>query len=43
VTFRSPGGVHGDGATAWTMVNVVPAVATAEPGLMTVLDLPAGR
>jgi len=25
------------------MVNAVPAVATAEPGLMTVLDLPAGR
>jgi 2,4-diaminopentanoate dehydrogenase len=43
VHFRSPGGVVGDRATAWAMVNVVPAVATAEPGLMTVLDLPAGR
>jgi 2,4-diaminopentanoate dehydrogenase len=43
VHFRSPGGVQGDSATAWAMVNVVPAVVTAEPGLMTVLDLPAGR
>jgi hypothetical protein len=43
VHFRSPEGVQGDRATAWAMVNVVPAVATADPGLMTVLDLPAGR
>jgi 4-hydroxy-tetrahydrodipicolinate reductase len=43
VHFRSPDGVHGDRATAWAMVNVAPAVATADPGLMTVLDLPAGR
>ncbi len=43
VHFRSPGGVQGDRATAWAMVNVIPAVATADPGLMTVLDLPAGR
>jgi hypothetical protein len=43
VHFRSPGGVEGDRATTWALVNAVPAVATAEPGLMTVLDLPAGR
>jgi 4-hydroxy-tetrahydrodipicolinate reductase len=43
VYFRSQVGVQGDRATAWALVNVVPAVATAEPGLMTVLDLPAGR
>jgi 2,4-diaminopentanoate dehydrogenase len=43
VHFRSPGGVEGDRATVWALVNAVPAVVTAEPGLMTVLDLPAGR
>ncbi len=39
----SPGGIAGDRATAWTMVNSIPALVTAEPGLLTVLDLPAGR
>lgn len=38
-----PGGIAGDRATAWALVNAVPAVVTAEPGLLTVLDLPAGR
>ncbi len=39
----SPGGIAGDRATAWTMVNSIPALVTAEPGLLTILDLPAGR
>ncbi len=38
-----PGGIAGDRATAWTLVNAIPAVLTAESGLLTVLDLPAGR
>ncbi|HUB06941.1 MAG TPA: dihydrodipicolinate reductase [Myxococcales bacterium] len=41
--FRSQGGVPGDRATIWSIVNAIPAVVTAEPGLLTVLDLPAGR
>ncbi len=36
-------GIPGDLATVWSLVNAVPAVATAEPGLLTVLDLPSGR
>ncbi len=43
VHIISPGGIAGDRATAWTMVNSIPALVTAEPGLLTVLDLPAGR
>jgi 4-hydroxy-tetrahydrodipicolinate reductase len=39
----SPGGIAGDRATAWTLVNAIPALLSAEPGLLTVLDLPAGR
>lgn len=38
-----PGGTPGESATAWALVNAAPAVVTAEPGLITVLDLPAGR
>src|SRR5712671_5219179 len=38
-----PGGVPGDRATAWSVAHAVPLVAGAEPGLITVLDLPAGR
>jgi 4-hydroxy-tetrahydrodipicolinate reductase len=37
------GGLPGDIATAWAVVNAVPSVVRAEPGLLTVLDLPAGR
>jgi 4-hydroxy-tetrahydrodipicolinate reductase len=37
------GGIDGDRATAWALVNAAPRVAAAEPGLLTVLDLPAGR
>ncbi|MHB8416729.1 MAG: NAD(P)H-dependent amine dehydrogenase family protein [Myxococcales bacterium] len=43
LTFRSEGGIAGDRATAWSIVNAIPAVVTADPGLLTVLDLPAGR
>ena len=38
-----PRGVPGDRATAWTVAHAAPLVARAEPGLITVLDLPAGR
>lgn len=37
------GGVAGDRATANIVVNAAPRVAAAEPGLLTVLELPAGR
>ena len=36
------GGLPGDEATAWAVVNAAPAIATMR-GLVTVLDLPAGR
>jgi len=38
-----PGGTQGDRATSWTVVHAVPLVAGSEPGLISVLDLPAGR
>jgi 2,4-diaminopentanoate dehydrogenase len=37
------GGVAGDSATAHLVVNAAPRVAAAEPGLLTVLELPSGR
>ncbi|QRK05401.1 dihydrodipicolinate reductase [Archangium violaceum] len=37
------GGVPGDRATANTLVNAAPRVTAAEAGLLTVLELPAGR
>ncbi|HZA52181.1 MAG TPA: dihydrodipicolinate reductase [Myxococcaceae bacterium] len=37
------GGVAGDRATANLLVNAAPRVAAAEPGLLTVLELPSGR
>lgn len=37
-----PGGLPGDEATAWSVVNAAPAVVLLR-GLVTVLDLPAGR
>ncbi len=43
VTVKIPGGVAGDRATANTVVNAAPRVKSAEPGLLTVLELPAGR
>lgn len=38
-----PGGLPGDRATANLVVNAAPRVAAAEAGLLTVLELPAGR
>ena len=38
-----PGGVAGDRATANLVVNAAPRVTSAEAGLLTVLELPAGR
>ena len=38
-----PGGVPGDSATAQLVVHAAPRVSSAESGLLTVLDLPAGR
>jgi 4-hydroxy-tetrahydrodipicolinate reductase len=38
-----PGGTPGDRATMWTVVHAAPLVAGSEPGLISVLDLPAGR
>ncbi|HET7786214.1 MAG TPA: dihydrodipicolinate reductase [Myxococcales bacterium] len=38
-----PGGTSGDKATAWTLVHAAPLVHGSEPGLISVLDLPAGR
>jgi 2,4-diaminopentanoate dehydrogenase len=36
-------GIAGDRATANLLVNAAPRVAAAEPGLLTVLELPSGR
>jgi 2,4-diaminopentanoate dehydrogenase len=41
--LRIDGGIAGEAATAWSVVNAAPRVLSAEPGLLTVLDLPAGR
>lgn len=41
--FRIPGGMPGDDATAAILVNTVPILAAARPGLHTILDLPAVR
>ncbi len=35
-----PGGIHGDVATAAIVVNAIPAVLSAKPGLITMIDLP---
>jgi hypothetical protein len=43
LTVDIPGGVPGDAATAHLVVHAAPRVACAESGLLTVLDLPAGR
>jgi len=41
IRLRIEGGVAGDQATAAVLVNSVPAVISARPGLRTVTDLPA--
>jgi 2,4-diaminopentanoate dehydrogenase len=43
LTVDIPGGIPGDSATAQLVVHAAPRVASAESGLLTVLDLPAGR
>lgn len=43
VELRVPGGYGSDAATAWAVVNAAPRVSAAEHGLLTVLELPAGR
>lgn len=43
IEIEAKGGWPGDTATAWAVVNAVPSVVQSEPGLLTVLDLPAGR
>lgn len=40
VSLRIPGGVHGDIATASVVVNSIPRVLSAPPGLHTMLSLP---
>jgi 4-hydroxy-tetrahydrodipicolinate reductase len=40
LTMRIPGGVHGDVATASVVVNSIPKVLVAPPGLHTMLTLP---
>ena len=43
VELSVKGGVAGDRATANVVVNAAPRLSAAEPGLLTVLELPAGR
>jgi len=43
VEVQIKGGVAGDQATANLVVNAAPRLTAAEPGLLTVLELPAGR
>lgn len=43
IRLQIPGGVAGDRATANLVVNAAPRVTSAQPGLLTVLELPAGR
>ncbi len=43
VDLRVAGGYQSDAATAWAVVNAAPRVCAAEHGLLTVLELPAGR
>ena len=41
VALRIAGGIHGDLATSAVVVNAIPRVIAAEPGLKTMKDLPA--
>jgi 4-hydroxy-tetrahydrodipicolinate reductase len=43
VDLEIRGGIAGDAATAHLVVNAAPRLTAAEPGLLTVLDLPVGR
>lgn len=43
VRVSIPGGLSGDRATANLIVNAAPRITAAQPGLLTVLELPAAR
>jgi 4-hydroxy-tetrahydrodipicolinate reductase len=43
MVVRIPGGTPGDIATAAILVNAIPAIAEAPPGLLTMLDIPILR
>ncbi|XXF80605.1 dihydrodipicolinate reductase [Myxococcaceae bacterium GXIMD 01537] len=43
LVLQIPGGVAGDRATANAVVNAAPRLTAADAGLLTVLELPAGR
>jgi 4-hydroxy-tetrahydrodipicolinate reductase len=43
IALEIAGGIQGDAATSNLVVNAAPRLAAAEPGLLTVLDLPCGR
>ncbi len=43
IHLRAVGGIFGDSATVATLLNAVPRVVAAAPGLHTVLDLPVPR
>lgn len=43
MVLEIPGGVAGDRATANAVVNAAPRLTAADAGLLTVLELPAGR
>lgn len=43
ISLHIPGGVPGDQATANAVVNAAPRLTAAQPGLLTVLELPPGR
>jgi 4-hydroxy-tetrahydrodipicolinate reductase len=43
IRFSLAGGLAGDRATANLVVNAAPRLTSAQPGLLTVLELPAGR
>ncbi|HMK72507.1 MAG TPA: dihydrodipicolinate reductase [Myxococcaceae bacterium] len=43
LTVEIPGGLGGESSTAHLVVHAAPRLTQATPGLLTVLDLPAGR
>jgi hypothetical protein len=43
IELEIKGGVAGDEATANVVINAAPRLTAAEPGLLTVLELPSGR
>ncbi|HEY0838735.1 MAG TPA: dihydrodipicolinate reductase [Vulgatibacter sp.] len=43
IEVEIPSGIDGPRATAWSLVHAAPRVAASEPGILSVLDLPAGR